>query len=159
MTGLWAPLAGSPVDGTLSRSSGCGCPAPCQLWSTPSQPRQSSKTLKKLNHLCRCVPPYTACWGQNINELTKPPIGTALCVHSNSSRSLCAHLVQGPHWDLAYIIGDVLPGGALRVAGCHTMPVPQVAWNKVHLYIMRPAEKFSSNKSMRVGALPLSSTV
>lgn len=33
-------------------------------------------------------------------------------------------LVQGPYWYLAHIIGDVFPGGALRVAGGHTLSVP-----------------------------------
>lgn len=36
------------------------------------------------------------------------------------------HLVQRPCRDLAYIIREVFPGGALRVAGGHTLPVPQV---------------------------------
>lgn len=37
-------------------------------------------------------------------------------------------LVQRPYGDLAYIIRDVFPGGALRVPGGLTLPVPQVTW-------------------------------
>lgn len=39
-----------------------------------------------------------------------------------------SNLVQGPYRNLADIIGDVVPGGALRVTGGHTLSVPQVFW-------------------------------
>lgn len=37
-------------------------------------------------------------------------------------------LVQGSYGDLAYIIRNVFPGRALRVARGYTLPVPQVTW-------------------------------
>lgn len=66
-----------------------------------------------------------------------------LCAYSNSKRGFLTHLIQRSNWDLAHIIGDVLPGGALGIAGGHTMSVPQIAWNKGDLDIKRPAERHS----------------
>lgn len=46
-------------------------------------------------------------------------IKTWYCYHGSD-------LVQGAHRNLADIIRDVLPGGALRVTGGHTLSVPKV---------------------------------
>lgn len=69
-------------------------------------------------------------------------------------------LVQGPYRDLAYIIRDVFPGGALWVAGGHTLPVPQVTWagNSHIRHMIRIC--LTTNISIRhTSALPFSSTV
>lgn len=45
-------------------------------------------------------------------------------------RRRAAHLVQRPHRDLGDVVGDELPGGALRVAGGEALPVPHVAYGE-----------------------------
>lgn len=48
--------------------------------------------------------------------------------HSQETRSPLPHLVQGSHRHFAYIVGYMLPAGALRVAGGDPCSVPQVPW-------------------------------
>ena len=38
------------------------------------------------------------------------------------------YLIQGADRDLADVVRDMLPGGALGVAGSHVLTVPQVTW-------------------------------
>lgn len=69
-------------------------------------------------------------------------------------------LVQGPYRDLAYIIRDVFPGGALWVAGGHTLPVPQVTWaGNSHIRRMIRICLPTNINFRHASTLPFSSTV
>lgn len=47
-----------------------------------------------------------------------------------ASRLLCPHLVQRSHRHSAHVVGDVLPTGALGIAGGDPCSVPQVPWTE-----------------------------
>lgn len=60
----------------------------------------------------------------------KKKSGWKKCSTDTLEEKICngPDLVQGAHGNLADIIRDVFPGGALGVTGGHTLPVPQVLW-------------------------------
>lgn len=175
----WVPWAGLRVDGTPSHSSDCGCPEPCLLWSTPTATHGAIQSTQEATNRCMLRT-------ENVNTHSSKPQAqskkkTYLCkkeifpsqmVFSSSLFFWCqtkcleyswAHLIQGSHRDFAYVVRDVLPGGALRVAGSHSLSVPQVTYTWAEKAYKRHSVQSSCSEGFAVNteavSLPFSSTV
>lgn len=109
----WAPEAGHPCGDTPSPGSGRGSPGLC--WQSPRP-----GTDFRWSSWPRCRGSWIPGGDQEGNPSS----------HGQVTRSPPPHLVQRPHRNFAYIVGHVLPAGALRVARRDPCSVPQVPWGE-----------------------------
>lgn len=126
-------MVGLQVGDKLFHGLDCGCPGLWLQWPTPTL--EISKTQSG--------------WRNALLIHTVKENDKTLLISSSN-------LVQGSYRNLADIIRDVVPGGALRVTGGHALSVPQVFWtgNSHAIKIV-----VTTKINMRCGvSLPFSST-
>lgn len=134
-TGLWVAWVQPPACGRQLLESQQGSLGPRPLRSTPGENRSKTKgasygLLPAIIHL----------------RVTTDFLSSSFVYFTVIEGYANTDLVQRSHRNLGDIIGDELPGRALRVAGSETLSVPQVTYRTLKMSLLPLPVIFSNSK-------------